>query len=207
VIARRHRIELAKQCEKFVGLVPGEKCDVLGGTQGICWSAPTRWRSRCEEIAAGIRLHPIDARGKQVGQRGEVGHRRRLATVERILNGAAPPASFRVNEVRHIARRNAQLQWRALDRHSVDELRVCPDGRDGSELVDDHACRRLATHHGQKHDRRIIAGRLVSRSSASGCREVEARIGRRSRGPYVKSAIVVRLGLRELPGCVRTCSP
>ena len=170
-------------------------------------SAPPGGRSRFEQTAACVRLHPIDASREQVGQRGEVGHRRRLATVERVLDSAAPPASFEVDEVGHIARRNAQLQRGALDRHAVDELRVRPDGRDGGELVDDDACRRLAAHHGQQRDRRIVATRLVSRRNASACREVEARIGRRSRGAHFKSAFVVGLGLRELLGCVRTCSP
>ena len=80
-----------------------------------------------------------------------------------------------------------------------------PDGRDGGELVDHNACRRLATHHGQQRNRRIIATRPVSRRNASDCGEVEARIAWRARGAYFKSAFVVRLGLRELPGCVRSC--
>src|SRR5271165_4142130 len=79
------------------------------------------------DTAACICFHPRDASGKQVGQRSEVGHRRRLAAVERVLDGAAPSTGFEVDEVGHVARGNAQTKGVTLDRRAVDELCMRPD--------------------------------------------------------------------------------
>ena len=69
---------------------------------------------RYEKLIARIGHHPRDAASKHIGQRGEVGHRGRLATVQRVLNGGPPATGFEINEVWHVARSNVQAERVAL---------------------------------------------------------------------------------------------
>ena len=57
---------------------------------------------RREELVARIGSHPRNAAGQHVGQRGEVGHRRRLRTVKRILDRGSPATRFKIDEVRNV---------------------------------------------------------------------------------------------------------
>jgi hypothetical protein len=64
---------------------------------------------------------PRRATRERIGERGEIRHRRRLAAVERILNGPAPSAGQEIDEIRDVARGDAETERRTLDRSPVEE--------------------------------------------------------------------------------------
>ena len=110
VLARRDRIERVEQSEEPLGLVPRIARDRLGRRQRVGRGVALRRCRRSEELAACIGRHPRDATGEHVGQRGEVGHRRRLAAVERVLDGVAPAAGLKIDETRHVARGDPEAE-------------------------------------------------------------------------------------------------
>src|SRR5262249_61274342 len=99
------------------------------------WSASFRGRRGGEEFVARIRGHPCDASGEHVSQRGEVRHRRRLAAVERILDGGPPAAALNIDEAGYVSRSDLEAECVAFDRRAIDELLVRPHRVHGRELV------------------------------------------------------------------------
>ena len=157
----RDRIELVQQSEQLFGLVPGIAGDRLRRRQRVGGDFAVRSRGRREEIVASIGIHPRGATREQVGQRREIGHCRRLAAVERVLNSDPPAARLKIDEVRHIAGGDAQAERVTLDRGAVQELRVGPHRRDGCHLVDDNIGRGRVAQHRQQRDGWIIAATFV----------------------------------------------
>ena len=119
-----NRIELAEQGEEPLGQVPGIARDGLGRRQRVGRGVALRRRGRYEKLVAGIGCHPRGAAGQHVGQRGKIGHRGRLAAVQRVLNSGPHPPVCEIDEVRHIAGGDAQAERVTLDRGAVEELRV-----------------------------------------------------------------------------------
>ena len=197
-------IELAEQIVDFPGLVPGVKGDRFGCVQRVGRRPTARRRSRCEQAAAGIRLHPRHASGKQVGQGCEIGHSRCLATVERILDCITPSTCFHVNEVGHVTRGDAQAQWLALERQVIEELGVRPYRCHCGHLVDHDFGRELAADNRDQRNRRIITGSLIGRRYATGSHQIEAGVRRASAMDH-EPAIVAGFSLCELFGlaCAR----
>ena len=159
------RIEHVEQGEQPLGLVPGIARDRLRRRQRVGRRGTLGRRGRHEQLVARIGRHPRGATGERVRERSEIGHRRRLAAVERVLNGPAPAAGLQIDEVRHIARGDAQAERVTLDRRAVEELRVRPDRGDGRHLVDGDIRRGRATKHRQKRDRRIVAAPLLTEAT------------------------------------------
>ena len=126
---RRNRIELVEQGEQPPGLVPGIAGDRLGRRQRVGRRAAFGRRGGREQPGAGILHHARGATGQHVRQRGEVGHRRRLAAVERPLDGLAPPASREIDKIGHVPGGDAQAERVTLDGRAVEELRVRPRPR------------------------------------------------------------------------------
>ena len=136
---------------------------------------------------------------ERIRERREIGHRRRLAAVERVLNCPAPSAGLEIDEIRHVAGSNLEAQRGTLDRRAIEELRVSPDRSDRRHLVDDDPGRRRAAQHRKKDERRIVAAALVDRRRSTFGDEIEAdaRSGRLV-GAKVKLAVAVRFRLGQL---------
>ena len=69
-------------------------------------------RADGEELVARVALDPRDTARQQIRQSIEGRQRRRLRTVDRILNHRAEPARFEIHQVRHVARGDAQAELR-----------------------------------------------------------------------------------------------
>ena len=110
-LALRNRIELVDQRKESLGLVPRITDDRFRRRERIGRRASFRRRRGREEFIARIRGHPCHASGEHVGQRGEVRHRRRLAAVERILDGGAPAAALNIDKAGYVSRSDLEAEW------------------------------------------------------------------------------------------------
>src|SRR3974390_2565354 len=150
--------------------------------------------------------NPCGTTRQQVRQRREVGHRRRLAAVERVLNGGSPTASLKINEVRHVATGDLEAKRVALDGRAVEKLRVRPYRCNSGHFIDNDLRRWCCADHGQQRDARVISAPFVSVRYAASGHEVEAGIAVLwASVAQSKAAISAGLGLRELRGRARRC--
>ena len=78
---------------------------------------------------------------EHIGEGGEVRHRRRLRTVQRVLDRPAPAAGGEVDEVGHVTGGDLQAERRPLDVRALEELRVGP-GRGVPRHLCQHVCQR-----------------------------------------------------------------
>src|SRR5262249_34597315 len=85
VLALRYGIELIQQRKESLGTVPRVAGDRLRRCKRVARGGALRSRCRFEELAARVGRDLRHATRKDVGQRGEVGHRWRLPAVERAL--------------------------------------------------------------------------------------------------------------------------
>ena len=165
VLALRNRIEGLEQGEDSFRVVPRIARDRLGCRQRVTRGAALRRGGGYEELVASIGCHLRDATRERIGQCREIRHRWRLGAVERTLDGGAPAAGFKIDEVGHVARSDTQSKRVTLQRGAVEELRVGPYRRHGRELVDDYLCRRLAADDREERYRRIVAAPLLAAGS------------------------------------------
>jgi len=135
----RDGIEFVEQREKLLRLMRRIACDVLCRRQRVGGRRATRRRGSCEELVARVAVDPRNVARQYICQRIDCRQRRRLRTVERILNHRAEPARFEVHQVRHVASGDLQTKRVPFDRSVVDELRVRPHRGDGRHLVDHDA--------------------------------------------------------------------
>ena len=187
----------------------GSLGDRLRRRQRVGRSASFRRRGGREELA---RKHPAvtrrDASCQHVGQRCEVGHRRCLAAVERVLDRRPPPAGLKINEIGHVARGDLEAERMALDCGAVEKLRVRPHRGDRRHLVDSHFGWRCRTHRCHQRDGRVVSASLVGRRFTAGGDEIQAAVAARRAGEAQReTAIGPAFRLGELHGGVRTCSP
>src|SRR5262249_34082013 len=97
-------------------------------------------------------------------ERREIRHGRRLAAIERTLDGVTPTTGFEIDEVGHIASGDAQSERVTLDRGAVEELIVGPHRRHGRKLVDRYlGWRRVAEHRDQPDGGIVFASSVGSR--------------------------------------------
>ena len=182
-LALGDRIERVEQVEQPLGLIPRRLGYRLRRRQRVGRSAASRWRGGREELVASIRRHRRHASCQHVGQRREVGHRRGLAAIERVLDGFAPPAGGEIDEAGHIACSDPQPKRMSLDGVAVEELRVGPHRRDCRHLVDRDFGRGLATQHRHEGDGWIIAARLIDSRFATRGDEVKAGVDHSATAP------------------------
>src|SRR5262249_40352225 len=104
------------------------------------------------------------------------GHRRRLATVEGVLNGGTPATGLNINEIRHVAGGDAQPERVPSDRRAVEELRVRPHRSDGRHLVDGHLRWWRYAQRGQKRDSRVVSASPVRCGFTAGGEEIQAGV-------------------------------
>ena len=188
--------------------IPGFARDGLSRRQRVGRRVALRRLGRLEKHVAGDGRDPRRATRERIGERGEIRHRRRLAAVERILNGPAPLAGLQIDEIRDVARGDAETERRTLDRRAVEELRVGPDRCDGRHFVDCEVRRGAPAQHRQKRQRRIFARALVDRGDAALRDHIEARArsGRLVRAEH-KTPVVRRCRLRQLFGFASAPGP
>src|SRR5262245_63242653 len=106
-------VKLAEQCEDALRLIPGITSNRLRRRQGVRRRIAL-WRcGGGEQLCACISDHARHATGEHVGQRGEVRHRRRLASVERILDGRAPTAGLKIDKARYVAGGDLEAERRS----------------------------------------------------------------------------------------------
>src|SRR5262249_1433626 len=98
----RLRIEIVEDGKHLVWLMPGVAHDEFTSCQGILWGFPGRSHRRTEHAVAHVGFQSCDARRQNIGERGEVRHRRCLGAVESIQNRYAVVASLQINEVVHV---------------------------------------------------------------------------------------------------------
>ncbi len=206
-LALLQRIERVQQCEDPLRLVPRSARDRLSRRQRVRRSAASR-PGRCrEQAAARIRCDLGHAPGQHIRERGEVRHRRRLAAVERVLDGAAPSAGREIDEVGHVARGDLQAQRVTFERRSVEELRARPHRCHGRHFVDDNTGWGIAAHNRQQRDGGIVTTRFAGFGYAAVRHEIKDGVAVRAFGANFKAAIIVGLGLVELLGCAGTGFP
>src|SRR5262249_5328857 len=130
------------------------------------------------------------------------------AAVEGVLNGGAPAAGLKVDEVRHVGGGDLEAKCVTFDRGAIDELIGSPHGRHGGHLVDDDLGRRRITQHRQQGSSWIIAAAFVDTGFAAFGNEVEDYIcGRCFLAADLKPAVAACCCLRKLPGFSCTGSP
>ena len=123
VLPGRHRIECIEQ-PKDVSRADTTDSERSTELPSACrWAAPFGGVVAVKSLSQASGCHPSSAAGKQIGQRCEVGHRRRLSAVERVLDARAPAAGFEIDEIWHIAGSDLEAERVAFDRCAVDELR------------------------------------------------------------------------------------
>src|SRR5262249_1663074 len=132
----------------------------------------------------------------------------RLATVERVLNGGAPPAGLKINEARHITGGDLETESVPLDCCAIEELRVRPHRGHGGHLIDDDRRRRRIAEHREECNRRVVAVTLVDSGVAAFGDQIEDDIrANRFLAVDLESTIVACCCLSELPGITGTCGP
>ena len=144
---RGDRIELVEQREQPRWLIPGIAGGGLGRCQRIGRRVAFGRRGCLKQHVAGTGRRTRGATRERVCQCREIGHRRRLAAVERVLNCPAPSAGSEIDEIRHIASRDAKAKRGTFDRRAIEELCVGPDRSDRRHLVDGDLGRRRGAQH------------------------------------------------------------
>src|SRR5262249_22654273 len=135
-------------------------------------------------------------------------HCRRLATVERILNGGAPPAGLKINEARHVTGGDLETESVPLDCCAIEKLCVRPHGGHRRHLIDDDRRRRRIAQHREECNRRVVTAILVDSGSAAFGEQIEGHVRADCLlGVDLKPAIAVCCCLSELPGVGSTCGP
>src|SRR5208337_1199384 len=137
-LAAGNRVELLKKIKKSFWLVPRILRNRLSSGQRVCWRVSPRATCGRKQATARTRFDSRDTTSKRIGQGCKVRHRRRLAAVERVLNGGTPSARSEINETWHIPSRDLQTKRMTLQRVAVEKLIVRPDRRNSCEFVDRH---------------------------------------------------------------------
>ena len=142
VLARRNRIEPVEQRKESLRLVPRDSARSTSAAASVSVGALPLGRRR--QPRRGWRTHSAVTRVTQpastIGQRGEIGHRRRLAAVERVLDRARPSRRFaRSTKFGTLPAAMRRPSAWPCDRVAVEELRVGPHRGHGRHLVDDDA--------------------------------------------------------------------
>ena len=134
----------------------------------------------------------VRAARQQIRQRIECRQRRRLRTVQGILDHRAQAAGREIHQIGHIPCGDPQAERVPFDRGAVDELRVRPHRGDRRQLVDHDAGRRLAAQHRHQRHAVVVAVRLVSGGFATLCNQIakqpiRRRPPRRLAGPPARA--------------------
>ena len=157
---------------KRIAVVAGTMdCERWTGPLSVCRSGrlPLGGVAAMKSLSHASTVTNVAQPAMHVGQRRKIGHRWRLATIERVLNSGSPATCLNINEVGHVARSDTQAQCRPFDCATVKKLRVGPHRCDGGHLVDDDLARRGVAQHRQQSNGRVVAAALVDcRLAASG---------------------------------------